>query len=133
MMAADVIEMRVAGNAGEWPSGDERHMSAQADMAEPGIEQKVPVPPPHMPHVAAVERLDPRLMDQRHAIGEGYRLIPFICADAEFHQDQSFSTIACLASMLSVTSCPAPIAVSAGSLASRVTCPVRAVTRLKLP
>lgn len=106
---------------------------AQAEMAESGIEQDVTVPPAHMPHVAAVEWLDPRLVDERHAKGEGDCLVPLMRADAEFHAGQSLRTIVCAASMPSITSCPAPIAVSAGSLASRVTSLVRAVTRLKLP
>ena len=119
MVAADVVEMGVARNAGERALGDQRHMGAQAEMAEARIEQQVAVAPAHMPHVAAVEGLDPRFVDQRHAIGEADRLVPLGRTDAAVPSLQSFSTITWAGSMASITCSPGRTAVSAGSRASR--------------
>ena len=133
MVAADVVEMGVARDTGNVTFGDQRHVPAQAEMAEAGIEQQVAVAASHMPDVAAEEGLDPRLVDQSHAIGEAQRFIPFGRADAEVHGVQSLSTIACGASMASDTFCPVVMAVSAGRRASTSTPLARAVTRLKAP
>ena len=60
--------------------GDQRHVAAQAEMAEAGVEEQVAVAPAHVPDVAAEERLDPGLMDQRHAVGHADRLVPLAAA-----------------------------------------------------
>ena len=57
VVAADMIEMGVAGDADYLLFGDQRHMPAQADMAEPGVEQQVAVASPDVPDVAAEEGL----------------------------------------------------------------------------
>src|SRR5690606_38542266 len=63
VVAAYVVEMRVAGDAGELSLADQRYVSPQAEMAEPAVEEQVAVAPAHMPDVAAEEGLYPRLVD----------------------------------------------------------------------
>ena len=45
-------------------------------MAEPAVEQQVAVAAAHMPDVAAEERLDPRLVDQRDVVRHADGLVP---------------------------------------------------------
>jgi hypothetical protein len=76
VVTADVVEMRMAGDADELALGDQRHMAPEAEMAEPGIEQKVAVTAAHMPHIAAEERPYPRFMDERYVVAHADGLIP---------------------------------------------------------
>ena len=85
VVAADVVEMGVARDTGDFAPGGERHVRAKAKEAEAGIEQQVAVAASHVPDVAAEEGLDPRFVDQRHAIGEAKGLVPLGCTYAEVH------------------------------------------------
>jgi hypothetical protein len=76
MMAADMVEMRVAGDANKRPLANERHMFTQAHMPKPRIEQQIAVPSPDMPHVATEKWLDPRLVDKRYVIRHADGLVP---------------------------------------------------------
>src|SRR6186713_8901 len=87
-----------------------------------------------MPHIAAEERLDPWLMDERHVIRHAERLIPFMCGNGFEHHRVNIST--CLGSQAKSILSPACTAVSAGNRARRVmngSLSGVAVTRLKLP
>ncbi len=81
VMAADMVEMRVAGHANELSLRHQRDVAPQAEMAEAGVEQKIAIAAAHMPDVAAEERLDPWLVDQRHAIAHTDGFIPVRCVD----------------------------------------------------
>src|ERR1700722_3182756 len=76
VMAADMIEMGVAGNADEGALADQRHMVTQAEMAEAGVDEQISVAAAHMPDVATVEGFDPRLVNQCDAVAEAERLVP---------------------------------------------------------
>jgi hypothetical protein len=76
VVAADMVEMGVARDTDEGALLDERHMLAQAEMAEAGVDEQIPVAAADVPDVAAEEGFDPRLVDQRHAVGETYHLVP---------------------------------------------------------
>src|SRR5215210_9472969 len=80
MVAADMIEMRVAGDTDDWFFGQQRHLSPQAHMAEPGVKKEIPVSPPHVPHVAAGKGLYPGLVDKRYAIPHADGLVPLRCS-----------------------------------------------------
>jgi hypothetical protein len=58
-----MVEMRVARDTDQRPTGHQRDVAAKAEMAQAAVEQQIAVAAAHMPHVAAVERLEPRLMD----------------------------------------------------------------------
>jgi hypothetical protein len=81
VVAADVVEMRVTRDADERPSSHQGDVTAQAEVAEAAVEQQVAVASAHMPHVAAEERLDPRLVDQRDVVRHTDRLVPVGGAD----------------------------------------------------
>jgi hypothetical protein len=76
VMAADMVEMRVAGDRETALFGHQRHMAAQADHPHPGIDQHVAVAAPHVPDVAAVEFLDERFADIGHVVADPACLIP---------------------------------------------------------
>ena len=63
VMAADMVEMGGAGDTNEGTLADQRHMVAQAEMAEASVDEQVAIAAVHMPDVAAVEGLDSRLVD----------------------------------------------------------------------
>lgn len=77
MMAADVVEMRVAGDAGQRPLRHQRHVGPEREMPEARVKQQIAVAPAHMPHVAAVEGLDPRLVNECDAVAHAEGLVPF--------------------------------------------------------
>jgi hypothetical protein len=52
-----------AGDTNEGTLADQRHMVAQAEMAEASVDEQVAIAAVHMPDVAAVEGLDSRLVD----------------------------------------------------------------------
>ena len=81
VVAADMVEMRVARDADERPSGHQGHVTTQAEVAEAAVEQQIAVAAAHVPHVAAEERLDPRLVDQRDVVRHADRLVPVAGAD----------------------------------------------------
>ncbi len=58
VVAADMVEMRVAGDGNQFALGDQRHPLAQRHDAHAAIDQHVSVAAPHMPDIAAVELLD---------------------------------------------------------------------------
>ncbi len=77
VMAADMVEMRVAGDADELSLASPAARGAcRLKWPRPGVEQEVAVAAAHMPDVAAEERLDPRLVDQRHAVAHADGLVP---------------------------------------------------------
>ncbi len=90
VVAADVVEMGVAGNRQQWPLGNQRHLAAEADMAKSAVEQQIAIAAAHVPDVAAEERLDPRLVDQRHVVGKADRLVPVGWGDGVGHGAGSF-------------------------------------------
>jgi hypothetical protein len=63
VMAADMVEMGGAGDTNEGTLADQRHMVAQAEMAEASVDEQVAIAAVDMPDVAAVEGLDSRLVD----------------------------------------------------------------------
>jgi hypothetical protein len=60
------------------PLAQLRHVFLQAEMAETRIEKQITVAPAHMPHIAAVEGLDPGLVNEGDIIAEVNSLIPFM-------------------------------------------------------
>ena len=76
VVATDVIEVGVAGDTGDFSFGHQTDVSAEAEMAEARIEEKIAITAPDMPHVASVERLDPGLVDERHIVAQAERFVP---------------------------------------------------------
>ncbi len=63
VMAADMVEMGVAGDPNEGTLAEQRHMVAQAEIAKASVDEQVAIAAVHMPDVAAVEGLDSRLVE----------------------------------------------------------------------
>jgi hypothetical protein len=80
VVTTDMVEMRVAGDANELPLAHQ-HVMPEAEMAKPGVEEKITLAAAHVPDVAAEERLDPRLMDQRHTVAHTDGLVPVWSVD----------------------------------------------------
>jgi hypothetical protein len=76
VMIADMIKVGMTCHAGHLALADQRNMGPQAKMTEARIEQQVAIAPAHMPHVAAIEGLDPWFMNERHVIAHAYGLVP---------------------------------------------------------
>src|SRR5437868_5734287 len=81
MVAADMVEMRVAGDAGEIALAHQRHVAFQAEMAKTGVEQQIAITAAHMPHVAAEEWLYPRLVDERDVVAHADGFVPVRSVD----------------------------------------------------
>ena len=60
VMAADMVEMGGAGDTNEGTLADQRHMVAQAEMAEASVDEQVAIAAVHMPDIAAHQRHDVR-------------------------------------------------------------------------
>ena len=58
-------------------------------MSEPAVEQQVAVAAADMPDVAAIEGLDPRFMDQRHAVAETDGFVPVLRGNGQHQRDKS--------------------------------------------
>src|SRR5215216_1315780 len=80
MVAADMIEMRVAGDADQRSFRQKGHLAPQAHMAKAGVEKEIAVSPPHVPHVAAEKGLDPGLVDKRYTVRHADGLVPLRCS-----------------------------------------------------
>ena len=76
VVAADVIEVGVAGDAGEFSLGDKFHMGRETEVAEARVEEKIAIMTAGMPHVAAEEGFDPGLVDKRYIIAHADCFIP---------------------------------------------------------
>ena len=76
IMAADVIEMRVAGDRNQFAFRHQRNVLTEADHAHTTVEQHIPIAPAHVKHVAAVKLFDERLIDKGHAILQGAHTVP---------------------------------------------------------
>ena len=95
VVATDVIEMGMAGDAGEFPIGDKFHMGCEAEVAEARIEEKIAITAADMPHVAAVEGLDPGLVDQRYIVAHADCFVPVVginLHNSSFQVDHVFGT-----------------------------------------
>ena len=84
-MAADMVEMAVAGDGDQRPLPEHSDLAAQADHAHARIEQQITVATAHMPDVAALERLDLRLVVQGDAVREAPRFEP-ACGSGDAHR-----------------------------------------------
>src|SRR5262245_25557728 len=137
VMTADVVEMGMARDTDDRATGHQRDVAPQADVAEAGVEQEVAVAAAHMPHVAAVEGLDPWLVDERDIVAHADGLVPVAGIDkvgrSHFHL---VVTITFSGSQDMASRMPTAIGRPGGTLASNRTAGSRsdtAVTLRKLP
>ena len=84
MMAADMIEMAVAGDAEERLLRLQRNMPVEANNAQAGIEQQIALAAAHMPHVAADIRNDMGREDQCNIVTVRAYLEP-VFGDGQWH------------------------------------------------
>ena len=83
MRAADMIEVGVGGDQGHRPPRKEGDV-LQRPQPHAGIDEQVAVTPAHVPHVGAEKGADVRLADQRHAVLQGFDLVPGV-GDRQAH------------------------------------------------
>lgn len=82
VVAADMVEMRVARHRDQVALRDERHPFTQRDDAHAAIDQHVAVAPADMPDIAAIEFLDIGLGNSGHVVVEATNAVPILRADA---------------------------------------------------
>ena len=73
-----MVVMRVRHDRGQWLLEQVPGGRLEARHAEARIDQQVPVTPAHMPDVAADQRIDMRLPDQRDVVIDPLELEPFV-------------------------------------------------------
>ena len=78
VMAADVIEMTVAGNGRQRLFSHQRYMFPQADNPHTAIDKRIPVATADMPDIAAIKGLDMGLVNQGYVIPDFLNPIPVI-------------------------------------------------------